>query len=83
MPTFRPGPYEIQVVRHESVGAPAELVTVYRRKAFVEMVIVPVEVVPIAGSRALELGAVVREARRVVHGEIGADRGSELSRCRR
>lgn len=42
-PTYRAGPYEIQVIRHESVGAPAALVTIYRCKAFVEMAVVPVE----------------------------------------
>lgn len=83
MPTFRPGPYEIQVVRHESVGAPAELVTVYRRKAFVEMVIVPVEgwdvadlkrrVLSLRGCRASELGAVVSEARKVARAPGLAD----------
>lgn len=73
MAVYKAGPYEIQVVRHESVGAPSALVTVYRRKAFVEMSVAPVEgldvaglkrrVLSLRGCRALELGAVVREAR--------------------
>ncbi|MCK6470926.1 MAG: hypothetical protein L6R28_04190 [Planctomycetes bacterium] len=75
MPTHRAGPYEIQVIRHESVGEPSALVTVYRRKAFVEMAVVPVEgldvaglkrmVLSLRGCRASELGAVVRAAKKV------------------
>lgn len=33
------GPYQVQVVRHEAPGPEAALVTVYRRKAFVEMAV--------------------------------------------
>lgn len=69
------GSYEIEVVRHESVGAPSALVTVYRQKAFVEMTVVPVEgldvaalkrrVLSLRGCRASELGDVVEDARMV------------------
>lgn len=79
MPTHRVGPYEIQVVRHESVGAPSALVTVYRRKAFVEMAVVPVVGLDVAGLKKqvlclrncsdAGLKAVVEDARKVAGGK--------------
>lgn len=66
---------ENQVVRHESVGAPAALVAVYHRKAFIEMTVVPVEGLDVAGlKRRLlslkgckegELRAVVEDAKAI------------------
>lgn len=81
MPIHRAGTYEVQVVRHETVEHDSVLVTVYRRKAFVEMVVVPVEGLKIAalkrrvlslrGSRENELRAVANDARKLARTQVG------------
>lgn len=80
-PIHKVGAYEVQVVRHETVEHDSVLVTVYRRKAFVEMVAVPVEgfkiaalkrrVLSLRGCRDTELRAVVNDARKLVRTQVG------------
>ncbi|MCK6472738.1 MAG: hypothetical protein L6R28_13430 [Planctomycetes bacterium] len=81
MAIHRVGPYEVQVVRHETVEHDSVLVTVYRRNAFIEMVVVSVEGLKIAalkrrvlslrGCRENKLRAVVNDARKLVRAQAG------------
>ena len=77
----RVGAYSVQVVRHEAVEHDSVLVTVYRRKAFIEMAVVPVpglgtsvlkrKVLSLRGCRDNELRAVVNDARTLARARAG------------